>query len=110
MKPFRYYSGRDSDDIDQVLPWSEEYRSYEKDERLKIFDQYVPASNEKHHKKSGIFRSVILDRRSRFFLDTYYLTMTKKLVRSSAFHKLQKTEMRWVLKNIIFDIQSIDNL
>ena len=45
--PPRYYSGRASDNPEQMVPWSDEYRCYEKEQQLKILDRCVPAGNDK---------------------------------------------------------------
>ena len=45
--PSRYYRGRENEDLDQMVPWSDEYHRYEKEQRLKVLDRSAPAGNEK---------------------------------------------------------------
>lgn len=45
--PSRYYRRRENEDLDQMVPWSEEYHCYAREQRLKVIDRYAPAGNEK---------------------------------------------------------------
>ena len=45
--PSRYYSGKSDEGLEQMMPWSEEYHRYAKEQQSKMLDRCAPAGNEK---------------------------------------------------------------
>ena len=45
--PSRYYRGRENENLEQMVPWSEEYHRYEEEQKRKMLDRTAPPGNEK---------------------------------------------------------------
>ena len=42
--PKKVYAGKGNNDLDKMMPWSEEYRTYETEERIRLMDRVAPES------------------------------------------------------------------
>ena len=45
--PEKVYAGKENENIDQMMPWSKEYKEFEKTEKQKLIDRSAPPSDEK---------------------------------------------------------------
>lgn len=59
--PSRYYSGREYKDLDQMVPWSEEFHCYEEEQKRKMLDRTAPPGNEKPKTPRKKDRVIITD-------------------------------------------------
>ncbi|MBQ7991757.1 MAG: transposase domain-containing protein [Solobacterium sp.] len=58
--PSRYYSGREYQDLDQMVPWSEEFHRYEEEQKRKMLDRTAPPGNEKPKTPRKKDRAIII--------------------------------------------------